>query len=508
MPLNLSDLLSPDLERLPEPVGDFSFQIRRGGAGLSEDEGKVASWLAARLFDRRAELILSGLYYEGVQAVTSLGIMIPPELEGLRAILGWAQTGIDAVDERLCVQGFRLPSSTDTDDDLWDIWQANNLVEEHGLAHLDAMIYHGSHVVVGPREGGGQPVITIESPLDMITVWDPRRREGTSALQTYLEIDPVSEHYGRQRATLYLTAATIHLVRGDRGWEVIDRDDHQLGVLPVVPMTNRERIRDRDGRSEIAPAWRNTIDRACRNMIGMEIGREFFAAPPRYILGASEKAFQGVDGSAKSAWETYIGRVLALETDERGNLPQVGQFPAGNPEAFTKLYDVDVRVMAGLTGLPPSYLGIYSDGNPASADAIRMSDFRLKTKADRKATAFGGRWERVMRLAWLIRDGKLPPDAHRMETDWAPTGIPTPAADTDAIAKQIGAGMVPAESDVALERTGYSAVERARIGAERRRARGRAELTAMINAATRRPAAAPDQASGHPEPDRPDAELG
>ncbi|MBQ1164406.1 hypothetical protein KBZ21_41180, partial [Streptomyces sp. A73] len=43
----------------------------------------------------------------------------------------------------------------------------------------------------------------------------------------------------------------------------------------------------------------------------------FYGAPQRYILGASESAFQDAEGNTKSAWETYIGRVLALERDER-----------------------------------------------------------------------------------------------------------------------------------------------------------------------------------------------
>ncbi|MBQ1167342.1 hypothetical protein KBZ21_56010, partial [Streptomyces sp. A73] len=42
---------------------------------------------------------------------------------------------------------------------------------------------------------------------------------------------------------------------------------------------------------------------------------EFYGAPQRYILGASESAFQDAEGNTKSAWETYIGRVLALERD-------------------------------------------------------------------------------------------------------------------------------------------------------------------------------------------------
>ena len=451
---------------------------------LSEEEAATAEWLARRLFDTRADFLLSGLYYDGLQEMTDLGISIPPELLGLRQVLGWAQTGVDARDERLTVQGFRLPSSTSADEDIWDMWQANNLDEESPLAHLDAMIYGSSYVVVGAGESkDAQPVITVESPLDMTMNWNPRTRKGTAAFQTYVDTDLTSETYGRQLAALYLIGSTIHMVKGRNGWEIIDRDDYDnLDQLPVVLMANRTRTRKRMGLSEITPAWRNTMDRACRTMLGMEVAREFFAAPQRWIMGAAEDAFQNADGSAVSAWQTYIGRITALEADDQGNLPQVGTWETGDPANFTKLLENERTIMASLLGVSPQYLGIFSDGNPASADAIRMSDFRLKMIADQKTVPFGGTWEDAVRIGLQIRDGKLPDDAHRLETDWAPTGIPTPAADTDAITKQIQVGSIPADSDVTLEKLGYSAVDRARLTNDRKRARGQSNLAALTGA--------------------------
>ncbi|MBQ1163836.1 phage capsid protein, partial [Streptomyces sp. A73] len=84
-------------------------------------------------------------------------------------------------------------------------------------------------------------------------------------------------------------------------------------------------------------------------------------------LGASESAFQDAEGNTKSAWETYIGRVLALERDEDGQVPTVGPFTAHDPQTYTKIIDLYARIMATQLGLPPHYLG-YTTDNPASAD--------------------------------------------------------------------------------------------------------------------------------------------
>jgi hypothetical protein len=106
---------------------------------------------------------------------------------------------------------------------------------------------------------------------------------------------------------------------------------HGLGVVPVVRMANRQRTADRVGKSEITRrSCRSPMRRAGR-LMGMEVAAEFYGAPQRYILGASESAFQDAEGNAKSAWETYIGRVLALERDEDGGIPSVGQFAAHDP---------------------------------------------------------------------------------------------------------------------------------------------------------------------------------
>lgn len=493
---------------------DLTFDAAITSTALSEDERRLAQFLAARLWDQRGSLILSNLYYEGLQSVSSLGISTPPELKNLRTIMGWGQSGVDGVDERLTVQGFRFPDALAADDDLWGIWQANDMDAEHTLVHLDSMIYGSAHVVVG-LDDDGEPVITTESPMDMTTYVDTRRRATTCAYQTYFDVDPASETYGRQRCALYTTESTIHLVNSARGWDVVDRDDHRFGRVPVVSFPNRQRTGVRVGVSEILPSWRNTIDRACRATSRLETTSEFYSAPKMILLGVAESAFQNADGSAKSAWETYIGRVLALETDETsGERPTVQRFEAENPDGLIKVIDHETRVMAGHTGLPPQYLGIFSDGNPASADAIRMSDFRLKMKSDRKTVALGNRWEDVMRIAIELRDGTLPDGADRIETDWAPTGIPTPAADTDAITKQITAGMVPPTSDVALAKVGYSAVERARIANDTREQEGHSALQGIL-AATRQPAqdapltqasaglASPEQlAVGHDEPSR------
>jgi hypothetical protein len=467
------------LESVGDLIPQLDFATEVTSDDLSDTEKRVMSWLSARLTDGRArgDLHLSQLYFEGLNTVPSLGISVPPELEPLRAVLGWCSTAIEARSERLSVQGFRMPGETTVNSALQEIWQHNNLDAEAPLLHEQAMVTGWDYGIVGPSDdSSGIPLITTESAMNMTGSWDPRKRELSAAYQAYADRDPASETYGKQLATLYTRDAIVQLLHGKDGWIVTDRNDHQQGFVPVVQFTPRPYFHDRlCGRSEMNASWRNTQDRACRTLVRMEIASEFFAVAKIIILGSSEEAFQKADGTKASAWETYTGRLSTLEADENGNLPQVVRMAGESPDGFISSLNHERSIMAGHTGLAPQYLGIFSDGNPASADAIRMSDFRLKTIADRLALSFGNEWERLMTVALKV-SGEYTKAADQMETDWGYTGIPTPNADAVTVTTQIAAGMIPPTADDALAKCDWSPVERARIVEERRKFQGLTQI--------------------------------
>lgn len=449
---------------------------------LSDDESNLLDALRTDLMACRYPMELRDCYYNGEQLIRDLGISIPPQLKGLHTVIGWPQIGVDALEQRLDIEAWRYADAPEESGELADLAEVNDLIAESQLAHLDSFIYRRSYVAVGSAdEEGDPPVITVESPLDMTLFFDARKRAVTSALRMYKEED-------QQAAVLYLPDQTINLVESmDGGWEVVDRDVHNLGVVTVVRIANRQRVADRSGRSEITPAVMSITDAACRTLLGMEVAREFYGAPQRYILGASESAFQDAEGNPKSAWETYIGRVLALERDEDGEIPQVGTFAAYDPSAYTKIVDLYARIMATQLGLPPHYLG-YTTDNPASADAIRSTEAQLVKRAERKQTTLSAVWAQVLRLALLVSTGEIPDRARRIETVWRNPATPTLAAQTDAAVKLVQTGILPADSDVALEMVGLTESQRQRVQIDRARSQARQDLARLGQQLTAQPA--------------------
>ena len=433
----------------------------------SEAEAALVSRLESVVESKRFGLQLRDSYYRGTVRIQDLGISIPPQMRQLHTALGWPRVCVDALDERLNVEGFRFPDSNDVDTDLQAIWQRSGMDSESQLGHMDSLIFGAGFAAVG-TDDDDQPLITVESPLDIGVEWDARTRTMKAALRLF-------GVQGSRQATLYLPDQTVYLEQTQGGWTVVERDQHRLGVTPLVRIANRPRSYDRNGASEITPEIMSITDAACRTLQGLEVAREFYSAPQRYILGADESAFQDAQGNQKSGWETYMGRVLALERSADGDVPTVGQFTPYDPSTFTKVIDMYAKIISSITGLPPHVLG-YTTDNPASADAIRSTEMRLKLKADRKTKMFGESWRDVMKLALLIRDGSVPDNADAISTVWADTATPTPAATTDSIFKQIQSGYLPATSDVTGEKLGYTAVERQRIEIDRAKDQGNSFL--------------------------------
>lgn len=437
---------------------------------LSEDELALINLLRGDMLRDRWALQVRDAYFNGEQLVRDLGISIPPQLKGLHTVIGWPRVGVESLEERLDLEAFRWADGSDSTE-LAEIAEANDLFDESSLAHLDSLVYGREYLAVGSGDCGEDcpPLITVESPLDMTLLWDARIRMGTAALRecradTYLESGPEE-----RMIVLYLPDQTITaLPSPSGGWEVIDRDIHNLGVVPVVRMANRQRTADRVGKSEITPEVMSITDAACRRLMGIEVAAEFFGAPQRYILGASESAFQDAEGNAKSAWETYIGRMLALERDEDGNVPEVGQFSAHDPSGQTKIVDLYARIMSSQFGLPPHMMG-YTTDNPASADAIRSTEAKLIKRSERRIRRYGAAWQQAMRLALWVRDGAPPDKTRRIETVWRNPATPTVAAQADATVKLVQAGILPADSDVTLEMAGLTEGQRQRVAADRKR---------------------------------------
>ncbi|WP_214322077.1 phage portal protein [Nonomuraea sediminis] len=408
-------------------------------------------------------------YYEGEQPLSYMAPELIQELDERvrQVVIEWPRLVVDSVEERLDVEGFRYGKQAEADADLWRIWQFNDMDEQSQQGHVDALVMKRSYAIVGSNEDDPQtPIITVESALNVYAERDPRTRKVRAAVKRW------SEESGEgqvDHAALYLPDANVWWVKVKGEWiedPDYQRDDHELGEVLVEPIVNRPRLKRPDGVSELKPIV-PISDAACKMATDMMVSGEFHAVPRRYAIGVGEEDFQDQEGRPISALRRIIGRIWAIPKHKAEDGVEVGQFPEANLTNFHETLRLLAMMVASLAGLPSRFLGHATD-NPASADAIRSDESRLVKRSERKQRAFGGSWERVMRLVLLVRDGEVPGEAMSLETLWRDASTPTVAQKADAAVKLYTGKIVPLRQT--REDLGYTQVQIDRMEEEDERA--------------------------------------
>jgi hypothetical protein len=415
--------------------------IRRLGQALEAERPKLQK------FDR---------YYSSSQPLSFLS----PEVKAasgnrLQALsIPWPRRLVGMTLERLEVVGFRLEPPLPPDEALWQIWQQNNLDEGSEQAHEESMVHGRSYAIVW-ADDDGSPLITIESALQVIVEYRVGTRRRLRALKqwtddgwafaTLYEPDQITRWRSESRAPDVVDVASVPA----DGWRLIEPIDNPLHVVPVVPLTNRGRLLEPLGHSELSDVL-PVIDSIVKLATDMMTSAEFSALPRRWATGVQLQEEPVVDESTgEPTGETKLvnpfsdqaGRTWIAE--EEG--VKFGQFTETALEGYVRGIELLTWQLASVTGLPPHYFGL-TKGQFPSAEGIRAAEAPLVQAAERKQKSLSGSWEEVMRLAVAVRDGHPPVGMEDLETVWASAETRTPAQTADWALKLVQGGIVPAEA--------------------------------------------------------------
>jgi hypothetical protein len=364
----------------------------------------------------------------------------------------WTELVVNAVEERLNVEGFRLGKETKGDSKAWDIWQANGLDSQSQVAHLEALIHGESYVLVDPFTEG-IPVLTIEHPTQTIVAYAAgSRTKRVAALKCWEEED------GQKMATLYLPneiwkfKAPKH-ASSFGSWtfrEVEDEDSplpNPLGAVPVVPLVNRQRWAP-GGESEIKQVI--PLQDAVNKLVADTLtSSEFAAFMQKWATGLEIP----VDPETKQPIEPFkaaVDRIWAVASPDT----KFGEFSATELQNFVVAIEMLVQHIASQTRTPPHYF--YLKGNFPSGEAIKSAETGLVAKAKRKTTAFGEAWEEVIRLAFTASGDRRRALIMSTETIWGDPESRSESELADAVMKRRALG-VPLQQ--CWEDLGYSQVQ-------------------------------------------------
>lgn len=445
-------------------------------AGLENEEHKNALVRLVTVWrERRTRNELRRNYYLGHNLLRDLGIAIPPQLKTLEVVTGWPGKAVDAMSDRTILEGFTsAEDSAELKAEVERLWDDNRMASEVGAAHTSALIHGCAFVFVHlglASEGEPDVLVTVRDAEWAAGEWNARTRSLRYAL-SILDIDDL----GRPTSLAFYARNVTYVVQRsarDGIYEVVDVQVHSMGV-PVEVLPYRPLLGRPFGRSRITRAVMYYTDAAARTLLRTEVGAEFYNAPQRYALGAEEDAFQNKDGSPVPAWTVMLGRLLTLTRDEDGNLPTVGQFAQQTMQPNVDQLRSLAQMLASETSLNVGSLGIVQD-NPNSAEAIKAANEELGVKIEHwERTTLSPAWERVVRRA-LAMSSDSPAAlaaARTLRAKWGSWATPTEVSLAQASLARVQAIPGLAQTEVELERMGYTRPEVERILSDFRRQRG------------------------------------
>ena len=451
---------------------------------LTHEEQSVLDRLLGQLSAKAGRNLLRAGYYDAKNAVTTLGIATPPNMARVNTVLGWPSKAVDILNRRCNLDGFVMPDGDVADLGIPELMDENSLDIEAPQAGVSSLIHACAFLVTtqGDVEAGEpEVVITARDALTGTGIWDNRRR----ALSAFLSVIETSDAGEPLDMVLYLPGLNVFMTSVNNVWRV-ERREHILDRVPVEPLVYQPRLTRRFGSSRISRPVMALTDAALRTMIRSEVSAEFYSAPQRYLLGADEKAFQDAAGNVKSQWQAIMGRVWAIDADEDGNVPTVGQFPASSQAPHIEQFRQLAQSFSGETSIPITSLGVSSDANPTSSDSYHASREDLIHEAEGTTRGWSPAWSRTIVTALQLREGRedVPPEWTRIRPNWRNPATPSRASAADAMLKLVTAFPWIAESEVALEMVGFDATQIDRLLADKRRAGGSAALRAIAESLT------------------------
>lgn len=451
-------------------------------------------WIAnlwRQLESRKARIQLFEDYYQGKQRLrfTTLKMRETFGNEFGAFAANYCLLVVDAVEERLRVTGFRVLSDDGTgqpeapaeeasetpaeevaeettaaqqitNDEAWRIWRANDLDANSSMVHNAALVAEMAYVIVWANEADKRtPVITVESPFEVITDDAPGATMRRAALKRWIDADD-----GKWRATLYLpnaiykytskrTAKQSKNPAAQNFWDQRQQPGepwplpNPVGIVPVIPLHNNPRLGPgQQAVSEIASVIpiQDAINKTVTDML---VASEFVAYPQRYMVGVGLPKDE--NDQPMEPFKAGVDRIWFVEQPEGALIaPTIGEFPQANLDPYVHEIEMFVGSIASITKTPRHYLIESGGGTNLSGETVKALEAGLVSKARKKQRVFGDAWEEVMALAFAFQKNAgfdVPTlDEEAIQVQWADPETRTEAQHIDALLK-LGLLRVPTE---------------------------------------------------------------
>lgn len=415
---------------------------------LSELHSDYSSMMLSQLSKRSAVNRESVDLYMGDYVTGTLDIAVPPELSSkLGVVSDWPATVVNSYAERQNFHGWHDRANIG----LGDVSSLTGLPLALKSAVLDSMIFGVGFVAFEPNSSGVWIAQEVP-PTEGTVLWDALNQRAVAGMRTRELFD------GTKQTVLFLDEGVAYVEGVGADASIVDFVPHNLGAPSIQRVRARLKSRRWYGESMITGAVRYYTVAASRTLAGMELNREFYTYPQRWLKNGTMDMFVSSDNPSQSdkvraGFKALTGSYVTLPPPEMGEPEmELGQFSSSPPTPFIDQVRAYSQLMASATGVPVAYLG-FSTENPPSADAIRAWLDRMITGCKDQQRVLS---PDVRRLGWMASrlngvDVDWSTFATQVEERWEDPASPAIASMSDAAAKLIGAGVADATSDFILD---------------------------------------------------------
>lgn len=450
---------------------------------MADLEPLSPDWWVYRLADRldaeRPQLELLDDYYWGRHPLAH----VPPKLkeqylEEFQELLRQSRANfmglvVDTLNNRLKVNGFRLSSSEEKEDDdqTWLLWQASRMDSESRLAIRSALTKGRSNLLVW-GDGDSAQVTFEDAGQSLVEMMPGSRRQRAAAIKTWID-----EWTGKERANVYLPDGIWKYERRipdnigvedrrvlaalGRREEWVQLEDeyaaNPFGVVPMVPV-----VAHPDdlgvGHSEIE-AVIPIQDRINATIFNRVLAGWFSAFRQKWATGVHIP--EDDNGNPVEPWDQAITRMF-VDTDPDAKF---GDFSQTDLTPYLKAEEKDIKDIATITATPRHFL--IQQGQEPSGDALNAAEAPLLAKGGERQTHLGECLQEAVQLTRLFAG--MDPGPVDSEIVWADLRDPSvvEAKRTDSIIKQRQEGLI--SMAMAQEQLGYTPPQRMRMADELRK---------------------------------------
>lgn len=424
--------------------------------------GSLDWWLrrlGARLNERHRRMTSYDDYYNGRQRLAFasdkflryFGDRFPAFSSNFMSLV------VDSHRERLSVQGFRVGSAPEGDEDLQRWWQTNHLDAGSQILHQESLVSGVAYISLW-LDGEGDVQASIESPLQVVVETDPGRPwQRLAGLKRYLGDDlhlhaelylpdgiykfrSVQRDNAFSSPTWFADLPTTDWVRerpADEDWPI----PNPTGLVPIIPFVNRPRLglgtrqhEYRDGQSELAMVMSNQ-DAINKLRADALVSSEFAAFRQRWAIGIDIPT-DPLTGEPIEDFRAAVDHLWTIPPPDPNdpNPPQVqfGEFEATDLAPYYAGINLEVQHIGSITRTPYHYL-LPQAGQPPSGDSLKSSETGLVAKVRDSMLHKGESWEEVARMRFLFL-GDARAD-QPLETIWKDPEYRSEAEHVDALLK-------------------------------------------------------------------------